>query len=264
MMHKLIRNVLATFGYDIRYSPGTARAAVGRYWAVDVQRAIQLPSPILFDVGANVGQTLCSMKKAWPQATVHCFEPSPDTFALLEANARLHSGAIINRSAVGATCGQVELIENEQSILSSILPLDRDLYCRTTIQKTMVPLTTVDEYCRQHRIDHIDVLKSDTQGYDLEVFRGCTRMFAENRISFVLSEVNFTEVYCGQARYDELLRCLADQSFGLVSFYNFTYDDERLEWCDALFVNRAALESRGASRNSEETTANHRTLVSCG
>ena len=31
--------------------------------------------PIIFDVGANIGQTLEEFKKIWPESNIHCFEP---------------------------------------------------------------------------------------------------------------------------------------------------------------------------------------------
>jgi len=39
-------------------------------------------------------------------------------------------------------------------------------------QRIDIQLDTIDEYCGLAGIDHIDVLKSDTQGFDLDVLRG--------------------------------------------------------------------------------------------
>ena len=38
--------------------------------------------PIIFDVGANTGQTLKTFKKLWPESIIHCFEPIKPTSSL--------------------------------------------------------------------------------------------------------------------------------------------------------------------------------------
>ena len=38
-------------------------------------------SPVIFDVGANVGQTVESFLNIWPKAEIHCFEPMEKAFA---------------------------------------------------------------------------------------------------------------------------------------------------------------------------------------
>lgn len=43
------------------------------------------PTTIL-DIGANVGATAVFFGLAYPGATIHCYEPSPSTFAFLETN----------------------------------------------------------------------------------------------------------------------------------------------------------------------------------
>jgi FkbM family methyltransferase len=40
------------------------------------------------------------------------------------------------------------------------------------VAETPVTVTTLDEYCAANGIERIDLLKNDTQGYELEVLRG--------------------------------------------------------------------------------------------
>ncbi len=42
------------------------------------------------------------------------------------------------------------------------------------VRETEVAITTLDDYCRSTDVSRIDLLKIDTQGYELEVLRGAT------------------------------------------------------------------------------------------
>jgi FkbM family methyltransferase len=55
-------------------------------------------------------------------------------------------------------------------------------------RKTKVKAITLDLYCTEHRIDKIDILKIDVEGYELGVLEGCTDLLASNRIVCVVLE----------------------------------------------------------------------------
>ena len=56
---------------------------------------------------------------------------------------------------------------------------------------TTVQVETLDNYCQRNSISKIDLLKIDTQGYDLEVLRGAKQMLSEHRII----EITFIDIY---------------------------------------------------------------------
>src|SRR5882757_603353 len=60
--------------------------------------------PVIFDVGANVGNTLGEFKTWWPGAIVHCFEPQSECWDSLGQRARQYGAAevVINRFAAGS------------------------------------------------------------------------------------------------------------------------------------------------------------------
>ena len=95
---------------------------------------------------------------------------------------------------------------------------------------------TLDDYCRSAGIDRVDVLKTDTQGYDLEVLKGAERLFQDRRISVVHVEVTFDDLYEGMPEFDELYRFLADRQMRLVALYNYVMRSGVAGWCDALFA----------------------------
>ena len=42
--------------------------------------------PVIFDVGANVGQTAAGFREHFPGAEIHCFEPVPASFRALQSH----------------------------------------------------------------------------------------------------------------------------------------------------------------------------------
>src|SRR6188508_1270833 len=52
---------------------------------IDIDRRLtQTPITVIFDVGANRGQSALRFRRWFPSATLHCFEPVPATFAHLQ------------------------------------------------------------------------------------------------------------------------------------------------------------------------------------
>ena len=62
----------------------------------------QHPSPVILDIGANVGGFAIWASRRWPGSYIHCYEPLPANFAILEQNlAPLDNRVKLNNYAVG-------------------------------------------------------------------------------------------------------------------------------------------------------------------
>jgi FkbM family methyltransferase len=192
-------------------------------------------SPLVFDVGANVGQTIRQMRRRFRTPIIHSFEPDPRTFLELETSAAKLENVTTRNLGLGSSVAVLQFFRNEQPDMSSFLPLGRVGW--GSVQETItVPVTTVDAYCRERGIDRIDILKSDTQGFDFEVLRGAERMMRERRIHLIYLEICFAELYLGSGTLDAIYKHLTDRDYRLVSFYRFFYRDGMAAWSDALFV----------------------------
>lgn len=62
---------------------------------------------------------------------------------------------------------------------------------RTPDALETITITTVDEYCETHHIDHIHYLKIDAQGHDVAVLRGAARMLEAGKIDFIQVEYDY-------------------------------------------------------------------------
>jgi len=236
-LKKKIRSIANKFGYDI--VPFTPRR-MGKDFLSDARWFLRDERPLIFDVGANVGQSIERFRGSFPDATIHAFEPSPSTFASLKANTTGISNIRLWNCALGASSGSMAFLENSISDMSSFRPIGPSGWGKVTRQ-TPVEVRTIDQVCSEENIERIDILKSDTQGFELEVLKGAEATIRSNRIGLVYVEVIFSEMYENQPTLTELYDFLVSRGFLLVTFYEFQYQRQLASWTDALFVHQSFL-----------------------
>jgi FkbM family methyltransferase len=232
---RAIRSIVGKMGYTISREK---LPAMGESLWLDMQRFVPASdSPIILDVGANVGQSVRRFRAIYPSGVIHSFEPSRRTFDELRQRIAGTSDVFAWNYALGASVGSGTLFENSYSDMSSLLPLDVAGWGTIEAEAT-VEMTTVDEFVSSHGIPRVDILKSDTQGYDLEVLKGADSTLREGKITLVQTEFIFSAMYRDLPSFDEMFRYLTDRGFKLVSIYGFRYHDDYASFADVLFANR--------------------------
>jgi FkbM family methyltransferase len=233
MIKDTIRSLAAKAGYDVRN-----RASLGIDPFADMRKFVPAgKDPLILDIGANVGQSVGRFRKAFPTARINSFEPGPDTFQKLSENVATDERVSVWNCAVGASAGKQTFQENTNPDMSSFLPLSTTGWGEVS-RESLVEVTTVDAFLENNRIARVDILKSDTQGYELEVFKGAEQALAANRIGLVYFEFIFSDMYKRLPGFDEVFRHLADRNFSLVAIYDFHYQNRLASFADVLFVNR--------------------------
>jgi FkbM family methyltransferase len=205
----------------------------------DAVAVLRAASPITaFDVGANKGQTITALLDAFPKASIHAFEPSPETFD--HHLARLASWNVkLNKCGLGSGTGELTFYENDSSVMSSFLPPGASGSGNVS-RKITVPVTTVDKYAADNAIHHIDLLKIDTQGFDFEVIKGAAAMLDGGRIDLLLTEVTVDALYDGLPRFDQIYSFMADRGYAVTGFYNQNRRGRILRWFDVMFASPKA------------------------
>jgi len=215
-------------GYDIH------RAMPFQQPFFDIRSLINSEAPVVFDVGANTGQTIDWLLSYFPSSHIHAFEPTTSTFTELTEHWRNRPNVYLNNVALGSELGRKQFFENSHSVMNSFLPLGPQGW-GDVVSTPQVELTTIDHYCAARGITRIDLLKSDTQGFELEVLKGARSMLRHTRLVYM--EMNFAKLYEHMPTFDELYRAMVDNNFALVSLYDFNYKNDRLGWLDGLFIN---------------------------
>ena len=191
-------------------------------------------SPIIFDVGANTGQSIDRFRSIFPDSKIYSFEPDKVSFKTLREN---HSGDGLHayEIALGDKPGTAKLYLNTSKDMNSLLKSENPQWGQRDGEDE-VSVSTVDKFCEENEVMHIDLLKTDTQGFELQVLKGCSRMMSEKRIDLVAMEVIFSNMYEGISPFDEVYRFMLDNGFRLVSFYKFYHRNQQANWSDALFA----------------------------
>jgi FkbM family methyltransferase len=229
LIRKAVKQLLRRAGIDIRFIPDLG------FDALDDMRALAgTAAPLILDVGANRGQSIERFRRAFPGAVVHAFEPDRAAFAELRRRYGELPGVHLNRVALGARPEQRTFFHNSRDDMSSFLQPSADAWGEIT-DRYPVDVITADDYCAEHGIERVDILKSDTQGFDLAVLQGAQRMLERRAVRLIFMEITFSDMYEGLPRFDQIYAFLLDRGFVLVSFYDFYYQRQRAGWTDALF-----------------------------
>ena len=225
-----MQGILRRSGFELRRVD-----RLGAHPLADARTILAEARPVVFDVGANVGQTIARVRHFMPGATIHSFEPSESTFEELRERYGDDPLIHLNRVALGARREERKLFENVSSEMTSFLPLGEHGW-GSVAATTLVPVETLDDYCRRAGVARIDLLKLDTQGFELEVLRGGSQTLAAGRVTLLLAEVFFAAVYERVPSFCEVQQVLSEHGFALVSIYDLHHIGQRAGWCDALFV----------------------------
>lgn len=192
--------------------------------------------PVIFDIGANKGQSINSFRKQFSDSIIYSFEPGTKAFNALSQNFKGKKDIYLNNIALGSKIETKTLKENTISEMSSLLDIGQDGWGEIK-QNPSVKVVTIDQFCQDNKIANIDVLKCDTQGYELEVFKGAIEMMKMNKIPLIYFEFIFSDMYKGLPSFADVYQFLTDNNFRLVKTYKEFYQNNLISWTDMLFIN---------------------------
>jgi FkbM family methyltransferase len=200
----------------------------------------------IFDVGANRGQTAGVYRRLFPDATIYCFEPFAESFAALAEAYKDCRSVKPFQLALSDVVGTKDLYCTGESVMNSLLPLSPRsglLTGSTASGTTQVRTTTLDAFCRDQGVQMIDILKIDVQGAELQVLSGAAAALRSQTVSMVFIEVNFNELYSGQAFFHDVSKHLHSYGYNLYGIYQIAYSSAGpIGWADALFVSPRILD----------------------
>ena len=235
MIGRSIKRIIdATSGYWV-YK--TSQLPIGTDLSVDIQRKLGLNTiSTIFDVGANVGQSYRTFRRHFPTSYIHCFEPVRSTFDLLQRAVAGDINVRAEQLAFGAAPGEkvIRLFENAPGLNS----LREDLRSKhSEAAREVVKIETIDRYRAEHGIGAIDLLKIDTEGFELDVLVGAQDALSEGAVATVLAEVGFDDRNGRNSGVAAVIQFLASYNYRFFGLYDVTHDLEfGIAFANALFV----------------------------
>jgi len=180
---------------------------------------------LVLDVGANSGIYSLAALAIQPDATVHAFEPTPEIAARLRETAKLNGldRLYVHEVAVSSKNGAAilkrfrgDLGTNEGMNFISLDAADSDGESVRTV--------CLDQFCQDHSIDHVDLLKLDVQGHEHSALKGAEQLIRAGRVGMIFVELNWARSATATCAATESIRILEQAG------YRFSRPVNHLNW----------------------------------
>lgn len=225
MLEKVTLKLLAMQGVGVEVEQKKEVAAVKKI-------IYNKKSPCIFDIGANKGEYSLAILEAIPTARIHAFEPSQHAFRKLQTHAEKF---VVNQLGVSDSCREAILFSNEAgSPLASLSKRKLDHFDIPFEHTESVKITTLEKYCHENSVRHIDLLKIDAEGEEFNILKGGLSLFESDQISSVQfefggcnidSKTHFMDFYYFFKKYNFMLfRILSNSALYSIESYKELYE----------------------------------------
>lgn len=181
-------------------------------------------NPIILECGGFDGTDTALMHRFWPKSTIYTFEPIPQLFEVMQKKVSALPGVHCYPLALADVTGKLTFYCSNwhdtggPSGSSSLLPPkehkrfdDHAIFNGSTID---VNAMTLDDWAKQERVDKIDFLWLDMQGYELNMMK-VSELVKKALLIYV--EVEFIEAYEGQYLYPDVKKWMYENGFELIA-----------------------------------------------
>ena len=252
-MKKLIKNIFDKLGLEIRRKPSEKEI---KYLTFDkiYQKIIKNDKPIIFDIGANKGQSIERFLKINENSLIHSFEPIIEEFNNLKKKYYNYDNIKLNNLALGeektkrtlnitghtgnSSFFEIKKDSNWVKLRSEQLGINKENY---VTKKTEVNLDTVDSYCNTNSINNINIMKIDTQLYEQQVLMGSENMIKNQKIDAIEIEIVFSSVYKKYVNFSDIEKYVLPYNyrFSGIELHNNSLFGGPIFFADILFLNKS-------------------------
>ncbi len=173
-------------------------------------------SPVIFDVGANIGDSSLYFMWLYPNSKIFAFEPHPEAYALLKQNMDTNKLADVEcfQFALGKEKAQITLYSDSDGIYNESTAAMENSGARTYT----VNVEKLSENDRYVNADRIDLLKIDVEGMEGEIIEDLRTSLG--KVDKLIIEYHLTSDLARNS-FDRMLSTLKDAGFeiGVESFY---------------------------------------------
>lgn len=214
-----------------------------------IQRVLNLGVDEVFDVGANIGQYSDIFLK-YSKARVFAFEPMEESFKRLLSIQLQDKRMVPFNLALGAYEYETDIFfGSETDQLATISPevLQIAYVGRNNSKSKRIKVRTLDqvflEIQNQYKVTKLDCIKIDTEGFELDILKGASRVLTEIKPKAIILEWNLHQLFRGTT-FLQIQELLPDyQAFRVLPFGKSLYpvdatkaEENIYHYCNYVFV----------------------------
>jgi FkbM family methyltransferase len=192
---------------------------------------------LVFDVGANRGQSVSKYLNWFPNADVYGFEPSDEPLNELKSNFSAHNRVEAINVALGSEVGSKELLVGNNSERGSFHFNETG---EQVMRRQRVKVETLDNFCKSKNVDRVNFLKIDTEGHDMDVIKGAKGMLSSHSIDLVQLEVTTDYENSLHSSMCEVIKYMRKHKYKMYGIYSQVNDWRNENPClrrvDAVFM----------------------------
>ena len=194
-----------------------------------VLKKFKIGSGVIFDIGSNTGSYIDLMVKTYGnEIKIHSFEPQKNLYEMQKKRyGKLNIS--VNNFGIGRENGYSDFYTSSTSSQSSYERKNNHLIGKIkSIEK--IKTQRLDSYCEEHRIDHIDILKIDTEGWEYHILNSAEILLKNKKIRLLKVEItNYKD------NFGKIFNLIEKKGYKFLGFCNQKYINEKLLFVDAYF-----------------------------
>ena len=184
---------------------------------------------IMFDVGAHKGETIELFLKHFKIEKLYSFEASPLSYDILKntlpniTSKQKVTDIFIENLAIGSEIKKIQIKHLKESSSSTIKDINSNskyfkkkkflfgFNAENFYQNIIVDQTTIDKYVKTKKIEKIDFLKIDTEGYEYEILKGASENL--KNIKIILFEHHYDDMIKKGYKFSDMNNVLLKNNF---------------------------------------------------
>ncbi len=181
---------------------------------------------VIFDIGAHHGETIKLFDKKLKIKKIYSFEPSPKNFEILDKNissydkskveifnfgfGEKNSENFINQT-LESSSSTINKFNEKSNYLKKKLKILNIKRKDSFYYQLPVTIKTLDDFIEKKKIEFIDLLKIDTEGYELNVLKGLIRY--NKKVKLIYFEHHYDDMIIKNYKFKDIHKLLKDYGF---------------------------------------------------
>lgn len=186
-----------------------------------IQKILGKEIDIFFDVGAHKCESINLFNRYFKIKKIYAFEANenltlknkkiPNTTFIFKGVGEKNGKKIFNQSDFSAISSFNDLNENSKYSKFKKKLINFIYSTNNTIKKKKVDMITLGSFCKKNKIKKVELLKIDTEGYELNVLKGLKNHLS--KVDVILFEHHFDSSLVKNYKFSDIHNFLRENNF---------------------------------------------------